>query len=57
MKPLFIILGFVCMILTCAVYEFNQTVRKDWIMDLAGVIGYLAFLAFPILLGIGFKAF
>lgn len=57
MKPLFIILGFACMVLTCAVYEFNQTRRKDWVMDLAGVIGYLAFLAAPILLGIGFKTF
>ena len=48
MKILFALLGLGCFVVTIGAYEFNQTRRKDWIMDLAGVIGLLALLAMPI---------
>lgn len=57
MNILFIILGFVCLFTTCGVYEFNQTRRADWLMDLVGILGFLTLLAAPIMFAIGFKGF
>lgn len=53
MNILFIILGFVCLLIAVGVYEFNQTRRADWIMNLVGIIGVLALFAAPTLLAIG----
>ena len=52
-----IALGLACFVVTVAAYEFNQTPRADWLMDLVGVVGYLCLIAAPILIGIGSKTF
>lgn len=57
MNCVLIVLGCLCFAGTVAAYEFNQTPRADWLMDLVGVIGYLCFLAAPVLIGIGSKTF
>lgn len=57
MNYILIIFGLLCFIGTIAAYEFNQTRRADWLMDLIGTVGWLCFLAAPVLIGIGAKIF